>query len=212
MLRSKFLHIVTLVLVVQAALFYSASHGENTPLPLPLNGFPAELGSWHLRQVGVVDEETQAVLRADDLLSREYASPEGRAGLFMAYFKTQRAGQSPHSPKNCMPGAGFQPVENGTIDVPVGDRSIRINNFVVANGDEEDVVLYWYQSQGRVIADEFAARFYLIEDSIRRHRSDTSLIRVVVQAVNGVTREQAKRTAVDFVQAVYPVANSWLPQ
>jgi EpsI family protein len=210
-LRSRYLHIVTLVLVVQAVLFYSASHGENTPTPLPLKGLPMTFGSWKLAQEGVVDDETQAVLRADDLLTRDYVGPEGRANLFMAYFRTQRAGQSPHSPKNCLPGAGFQPVENGTIDVPVGDKSIHINQFVVANGEDESVVLYWYQSQGRVIADEFAAKFYLIEDSIRRHRSDTSLVRVVVPVRNETT-QKAKQTAIDFVQAVYPVVNSWLPQ
>jgi len=213
-LRSKYLHIVTLVLVVQAVLFYSASHGENTPLPLPLKGFPATFGSWRLINEGVVPEETEAVLRADDLLTRVYAGPEGGASLFMAYFKSQRAGQSPHSPKNCLPGAGFEPVagENGVIDVPVEGTSIHINRYVVANGDDQSVVLYWYQSQGRVIADEFKAKFYLIEDSIRNHRSDTSLVRVIVPATNGVSRARASKTAVDFVQAVYPVVDSWLPR
>ena len=213
-LRSKYLHIVTLVLVVQAVLFYSASHGENTPLPLPLRDFPANFGNWRLAQVGVVDDDTKAVLKADDLLTRVYVSPEGGASLFIAYFKSQRAGQSPHSPKNCLPGAGYEPVEgeNGVIDVPVEGTSIHINKYVVANGDDESVVLYWYQSQGRVIADEFKAKFYLIEDSIRHHRSDTSLVRVIVPATNGVSREQASKAAVDFVQAVYPVIDSWLPR
>ena len=140
-------------------------------------------------------------------------SPEGGANLFIAYFKTQRAGQSPHSPKNCLPGAGYQPVENesGRIDVAVNGGSIRINKYVVAQGDNESIVLYWYQSQGRVIADEFAAKFYLIADSIRRHRSDTALVRVVVPVTGQTNRQQASRTAVDFVRAMYPMISSWLP-
>ena len=213
-LRSRYLQIVTVVLVAQAILFYSASHVENTPLPLPLKDFPTTFGSWRMIHEGVVDDETEAVLRADDLLTRSYVSPEGGAGLFIAYFKSQRAGQSPHSPKNCLPGAGFQPVDNasGRIDVPANGGSIHINKYVVANGEDESVVLYWYQSQGRVIADEFAAKFYLIADSIRRHRSDTSLVRVVVPVLNGVTRERATQTAIDFVQAAYPVVDSWLPR
>jgi EpsI family protein len=212
-LRSRYIQILTLVLVVQAALFYTASHGEGTPLPLPLSGMPARVGDWKLAQEGVVDDETKAVLRADDLLTRWYVGPEGGANLFIAYFKTQRAGQSPHSPKNCLPGAGFQPVanESGRIDVAVDGGSIHINKYVVAQGDNESVVLYWYQSQGRVIADEFAAKFYLIADSIRRHRSDTALVRVVVPVTDHTTRQQASRTAVDFVQAMYPVISSWLP-
>ncbi len=209
-LRSRYLQIVTVVLVAQATLFYTASHGESTPLPLPLSTLPGSIGPWKTIGDVPIDDDTKSVLRADDLLSREFT---GRAhvNLFIAYFKTQRAGQSPHSPKNCLPGSGFQPVESGRIDVPVAGESININKFVVVQGEDESVVLYWYQSQGRVIADEFAAKFYLIEDSIRHHRSDTSLVRVVVP-VKGISREQAKAAAVDFVQAVYPVVSSWLPR
>jgi EpsI family protein len=212
-LRSKYVQILTLVLVAQAVLFYSASHGESTPLPLPLAGMPTRVGDWKLVQEGVVDEDEKAVLKADDLLTRWYAGPEGGANLFIAYFKTQRQAQSPHSPRNCLPGAGYQPVENesGPIDVPVAARSIHINKFVVANGEDESVVLYWYQSQGRVIADEFAAKFYLIADSIRNHRSDTALVRVVVPVNGHTTLQQASRTAIDFVQAMYPMISSWLP-
>jgi len=212
-LRSRYLQIVTLVLVAQAVLFYSASQGESTPLASPLSTLPSTFGIWRLGQEGTVDDETKDVLKADDLLTRWYVSPEGGANLFMAYFRTQRTGQSPHSPKNCLPGSGFQPVENesGRIDVPVAGGVININKYVVARGDDESVVMYWYQSQGRVIADEFAAKFYLIEDSIRRHRSDTSLVRVVVPVVNG-QRQRAIRTATDFVQAAYPVVSDWLPR
>jgi len=215
-LRNRYLQILTVLVALQAVGFYSASRGESTPLPAPLSGMPAAFGDWRLHSVGVVDEETQSVLKADDLLTRTYVSPEGGANLFIAYFKSQRTGQSPHSPKNCLPGSGFQPVadETGRIDIPVEGGSININKYVVAKGEDESVVLYWYQSQGRVIADEFAAKFYLIEDSIRKHRSDTALVRIVVgvDASRGMTRAQGIKTAIDFAQAAYPVVNSWLPR
>ncbi|HEU5021577.1 MAG TPA: EpsI family protein [Bryobacteraceae bacterium] len=211
-LRSKYFRVLTVVLIVQAALFYTASRGEGTPLVRPLSDMPLALGNWVMTSQGVVDEETEAVLRADDTVIRSYKGPDGTgASLFIAYFKTQRAGAAPHSPKNCLPGAGFQPVESGYIDVPVSGKTININRYVVSNGDIEDVVLYWYQSQGRVIAGEFAAKFYLIADSIRRHRSDTSLVRVVVQAAPGM-RDQATQAGVNFVQAAYPVVSTWIPQ
>ena len=212
LLRSKYTRVLTVVLVAQAALFYSASKSEGTPLPLPLVGLPHTFGRWQMTSQIPVDAETLSVLRADDTLSRIYKSPSGPiASLFIAYFKTQRAGASPHSPKNCLPGSGFQPVEDGRIDIPVATGSIHVNRYVVANGEDESVVLYWYQSQGRVIADEFAAKFYLIKDSIRRHRSDTALVRIVVP-VKGMTRDRAVATGVNFVQAAYPVVSSWIPQ
>jgi len=208
--RNKFAWGLTLVLVIQAVLFYSASNGENTPLAAPLSAFPRTVGDWRLTQEGVIDEEEQAVLRADDTLTRFYTSGEGAANLFMAYFKTQRTGQSPHSPKNCLPGSGWQPSESGRIDVPVDGGTIRINQYVVSKGEAQSVVLYWYQSQGRVIADEFAARFYLIKDSIRMHRSDTALVRVVVPIPRGGT-ERAQKIAIEFVQAFYPKVKAYLP-
>ena len=210
LLQSKFVYGLTLVLVAQAVLFYSASHGEKTPLAAPLSGFPTVVGAWHLEEVGVVDQETQDILKADDLLTRTYTSREGDANLFIAYFKTQRQGQSPHSPKNCLPGSGWQQMETGRIDMPVADGSIHINQYVVEKGDAQSVVLYWYQSQGRVIADEFAAKFYLISDSIRHHRSDTALVRVVVPISRDQT-EQAEKVGADFVRTFYPVVKGYLP-
>ncbi len=213
LLRSKFVYALTLVLVVQAVLFYSASHGENTPLPAPLSAFPSLIGSWNEAQEGTIDQETRDVLKADDLMSRVYISPEGGAELFIAYFKTQREGQSPHSPKNCLPGSGWQtvPSETGRVDVAVPDGTIHINQFVVSKGEAQSVVYYWYQSQGRVIADEFAAKFYLVSDSIRHHRSDTALVRVVVP-IRGNDTQEAERIGKSFIRASYPVVRNYLPQ
>ena len=88
---------------------------------------------------------------------------------------------------------------------------IHINRYLVSKGDNESLVYYWYQTQGRVIADEFAAKFYLVEDSIRKHRSDTSLVRVVVGVPPGRI-DLAEKAGLDFVKTVYPVVKGYLPQ
>jgi EpsI family protein len=211
LLQSKFVYCLTLVLVVQSVLFYSASRGEIVPHAAPLSGFPVVVGDWRLQQEGVVDKETQDVLKADDTLTRAYAGKEGGATLFIAYFKTQRYGQAPHSPKNCLPGSGWQQLGSERIDLPIeGEASIRINQYVVEKGEAQSVVYYWYQSQGRVIADEFAAKFYLVSDSIKHHRSDTALVRVVVPIFGGRTNASEK-VGNDFVKAFYPVVKAYLP-
>jgi EpsI family protein len=214
LLQSKFVYGLTLVLVVQAVLFYSGSRGEVVPHAAPLSGFPAVVGGWRLQQEGVIDKETEDVLKADDTLTRAYAGNDGGASpsLFIAYFKTQRQGQSPHSPKNCLPGSGWQQMESSRIDVPIeGEGPIRINQYVVQKGEAQSIVYYWYQSQGRVIADEFAAKFYLVSDSIKHHRSDTALVRVVVPIIGGRT-EASQKVGTDFVQAFYPVVKAYLPR
>lgn len=216
LLRSKFVYALTLVLVIQAVLFYSASHGEATPLAAPLTAFPLTISGWHLLREQGIDKETRDVLKADDYLTRAYQSKEGGADLFIAYFKTQRQGQSPHSPKNCLPGSGWEQVESGRIEVPIAGPAggpagaININQYVVAKGQQQSVVYYWYQSQGRVIADEFAAKFYLVADSIRHHRSDTALVRVVVPVAGG-NIAGAEKIGIDFVKAFYPAVKGYLP-
>jgi EpsI family protein len=208
---SKALRVASAVLVIQGALFYSASRGFITPVAAPLSAFPGQVGPWKLYQEGTIDQETLDILKADDVLTRWYVSPVGGANLFLAYFSSQRTGQSPHSPKNCLPGSGWQPSESSKVDAPVeGGAPIRINKYIVAKGDEQSVVLYWYQSHGRVIADEFAAKFYLVADSIRTHRSDTALVRVVVPVIKGDT-QHAVDTGMDFVKSMYPAVRAYLP-
>jgi EpsI family protein len=208
---NKFIRILTLVLAVQAVLFYSASRGEVAHSAPPLSAFPILVGQWHETQEGVVAKDEEDILKADDILTRVYGGPLGEASLFVAYFKTQRTGQSPHSPKNCLPGSGWQQTQSGRVDVDTAAGPIHINRYLVAKGENQSLVYYWYQSQGRVIADEFAAKFYLVEDSIRKHRSDTSLVRVVVGvAPNNI--EQSEKAGLDFVKAIYPQVKSFLPQ
>jgi EpsI family protein len=212
-LGNRYLQALTLILVAQAFLFYTAAHGEKIPVARPLDEFPSQIGRWTLQQTGVVEPEVRDVLKADDLMTRWYVDPSrGGADLFVAYFKTQRTGQSPHSPKNCLPGSGWSPSSTGFVDVTIpGHReTIRINRYIVTKGDSKDVVLYWYQAHNRVIADEFAAKFYLVADSVRYHRSDTALVRIVVP-VSGVSEPEAVALAVGFAQSVYPELKSFLP-
>jgi len=203
-----------MVLIAQTGVFYVASRGEQVPAGPPLDRFPARLESWQEVENYPVEQEIRDQLKADDLLNRIYKSPASRAGvdLFVAYFKTQRTGQSPHSPKNCLPGSGWEPEATGRLDVAVTGQPepIRINRYVVSHGDDKSVVLYWYQSQRRVIASEFAAKFWLVLDSIRYHRSDTALVRVTVPVIAG-DQGTATQLGVAFVQTLFPVLKGYLP-
>lgn len=212
--ESKSARILTMVLLLQAAAFYGFSRSEKAPAHKPLDEFSLENNNWVLVQNVDIDKETLDVLKADDLLSRIYENKNsGRmATLFVAYFETQRTGKAPHSPKNCLPGSGWVPSASGMIDIQVpGDAaSIRVNRYIVAHGDNQDAVLYWYQSHNRVIASEYAAKIFTVTDSIRYNRSDTSLVRVIVPVQGGET-QSAVNAAVSFVQAVFAPLKQYLP-
>jgi EpsI family protein len=227
LIKSPSVRALTIVLLLQAVLFYTASHGDSRPTS-PLTNFPQAFGNWTMLSQGVVDAETLGVLKADDVLTRFYVptqagvidpSPDQRAAmmgkaeeLFIAYFASQQQGQSPHSPKNCLPGAGWQAADTGEISLPIpGSAPITINKYVIVKGENQSLVLYWYQSHGRVVANEFSAKFYLVADSLRYHRSDTALVRVVVPVLHD-DLAGALDGATNFAQSAFPVIYKYLPQ
>jgi EpsI family protein len=213
-LRGKHARILSALLLVQAIGFYAISRPEKVPSPRPLRQFPTEIGSWSMAQEGVVEKDTMEVLRADDVMTRTYADAGGQrfANLFVAFFRSQRTGQTPHSPKNCLPGSGWAPSESGiaTISVPGLAEPLRVNRYVVAKGGEQSVVFYWYQSRHRVIASEYRAKIALVWDSIRYDRSDTALVRVVVP-VSGDRVDVASATGEQFVRAFFLTLRNYLP-
>lgn len=214
LLKSTPARILTLVLLVHAALFYGFSREEAPPPHRTLSEFPQAIGDWTMYREGVVEDAVQEVLQASDTLVRFYT--DGSSGnivsLFIAYFQTQRTGVNPHSPKHCLPGAGWAPTETEIMPITVPGRSeaIKVNRYIIAKGEEKSVVLYWYQGRGRVIASEYFARAYLIADSIRYNRSDTSLVRIIVPVTNG-DEDAATDAAIDFAQASFPHFTEFLP-
>jgi EpsI family protein len=214
-LRGKYTRLLTIVLAVQGGVYYEVrSRSELMPEVPPFSLFPAQLGDWQKAKEYPIDKETQGVLRANDLLSREYVnlSAQTNAFLFIAFFKTQRYGQAPHSPKNCLPGAGWEQIESGTISiaVPEWQGPIVANRYLVANGEDKVLAIYWYQGHHRVIASEYSAKFWLVMDAIRYNRSDTSLVRVTVPVRDDDT-DTATKTGVAFVQSLFPALVKQLP-
>jgi EpsI family protein len=214
-LHSPYARILTLALLVQGGVFYAlAMRAEKTPLIEPLSTFPVSLPGYRMVREIPTPPEILDILKADDTLTREYMG-DARVPLifYIAFFRSQRYGQAPHSPKNCLPGEGWEPVDSDTIAVPVSGwpRPIVINQFVVQHGDDKEVTLYWYQSHNRIIAHEFSAKFWLVVDSIRYNRSDSSLVRVIVPVRDNQV-EAATEVGVNFIQAMFPSLLQHLPR
>ena len=210
-LKSRVILAASGLIILQGALIQSAVRPESIPSARPLSQFPAMLGSWSLVEEGVVDEETQAVLKADDLLNRVYAAGPKGVSFFVASFRSQRNGKAPHSPKNCLPGNGWSPIVSNEITLDVGrTEPIPVNRYVVARGEERSLVMYWYQSRDRAVASEYLAKFWVVVDAMRLNRTDTALVRIVVPITNR-DEEAADRTAADFIRTMYGALREYLP-
>src|SRR5258708_23390043 len=212
-LKSRATLIRSAFLSIQGSLFYGYSRGETPPVARSLETFPTDLGKWRMCEQGVMEREIKEVLRADDYVTRDYAASNAEvANLFVAFFKTQRAGQTPHSPKNCLPGSGWVWTVSDAIPVTVTGREtpIEINRYVIAKGEDKAVVLYWYQSRDRVVAKEYQAAAYVAWDALRHNRTDTSIVKVTVRIINN-HEETATQTGVDFIHSFFPTFRQYVP-
>jgi EpsI family protein len=179
------------------------SHGEATPPALPLAQFPKQVDQFSSVAEVPFDKDTLEILKPSDYLNRVYFEPGvGQVGLYIAYFETQRYGTTIHSPKNCLPGSGWTPTVSTitTMALPDG-RQVPMNLYVIRKGLEESVVLYWYQSHGRVVASEYKGKLYMVYDALRLNRTDAALIRVTSPVFNG-DEDGAKKRAMAFAQQV----------
>ena len=214
-LKSRSALILSAFLIGQASLFYGFSRGsEAIPPARPLDEFPKTIGSWRMVQQGVMEQEIKDVLRADDYVTRTYAKSQTEwANLFVAYFKSQRAGQTPHSPKNCLPGSGWIWTVSDTVPIEIPSRAepVVVNRYIVTKGEDKALVLYWYQSRDRVVASEYKAAAFSVADALRYNRTDTALVKVVVGFRTAQQQEAAFATAADFVRTFFGSLRQYFP-
>jgi EpsI family protein len=181
----------------------------------PVASFPARLGDWTGADVPI-PEDALAVLGPGDFLLRLYENAafiEPNVDLFLAYFPSQRAGDTIHSPKHCLPGAGWLPVESSRVTLTLPGRTpFLANRYVIAKGSERQLVLYWYLAHDRVVASEYWAKFYLVTDAIRMNRSDGSLVRFTTVISGGETADAAQQRLLAFAANVVPLLNDYVPR
>jgi EpsI family protein len=180
------------------------------PLQRPLAELPARVGEWQAVRNTQLDKETLAVLRADDYVSRTYVSQGVPADLFVGFWASQQQGDTIHSPMNCLPGAGWQPLSKERTTIDAGGILIDANRYLVQKGLDKRLVLYWYQGHGRTVASEYWSKFYLVADALRLHRSDAALVRVVMPVRTG--EAVAEQQGLSFVRALYPLLSEHLPK
>jgi EpsI family protein len=206
--------VVALLLAGTAILLHGRNRNESLPAREPLAAFPHQLGEWSGEDVSIPPDMLE-VLGNGDFLLRVYqtASAQPEVDLFIAYIPSQREGDTIHSPKNCIPGAGWSPVESSRIKISLpGQLTFPANRYVIAKGSDRQLVLYWYWAHGRAVASEYWAKVYLVADSIRMHRSDGSLIRVTTPLLEGETVDVAQQRLLDLASNAVPILDRYVPR
>lgn len=194
--------------VVNAWSYLGEAHVERKAL----NDFPQTLGAWQRTGTDqLLDDETLKVLKASDYLLRDFRKPQGPvANLYVGYYATQRTGATYHSPLNCLPGSGWQLSEPGkaTVGLPDGSSFVA-NKYVIENGENRSLMIYWYQGRGRNVASEYWGKIYTVFDSVRLRRSNGAMVRVTVPVRGSV--EDAEKAAIEFSSAASVVLPEFVP-
>lgn len=129
--------------------------------------------------------------------------------VYVGYYDHQTQGRTIHSPKNCLPGAGWEPLASRAVDIPTASGPQRVNQYLLKNKDERALVLYWYQGRGRLQANEYLVKWNLLRDAALRRRTDEALVRIVVPLTG--SEEDAFRLAASVADTLISAVNRALP-
>jgi EpsI family protein len=206
------LWIVVAVLLGGTVCLHAMSHGEPILARQPLANLPSAIGDWTTDRDLPLDAETLKVAAVSDYANREYfSSTDMPVQLYIGYYVSQRTGDTIHSPKNCLPGAGWDPIEADYARITLVDgQQIKVNEYVIAQGLEKQLVFYWYQGRGRIIASEYWGKFWMIDDAITRNRTDGALVRVITP-ISGDNVSQAHDCLQKFTRLLVPILGKFIP-
>lgn len=211
-----------LVMGLGCLLIFGERQQHAAPLAQPLRAIPLALAGHPGHERQMTEAERQAVGVSDYVFRIFGADSLAAFSVYIGYYESQATGKTIHSPRNCLPGAGWQPVESGTASLAVGDREVTVNRYLLANGPSQALVYYWYQGRGRVAHNEYLVKWDLLRDAITSGRSEEALVRIVVPvpAAPGFTVESwrqrvaeaealARRAAVELIPRVETALPTW---
>ena len=203
--------LATLLLVI--GVYSRRAAGAERPVErAALASLPRQIDEWTLAAEPPLDRSVLDVLAVTDYANRVYDSEiGGPVGLYVGYYASQRQGDTIHSPQNCLPGAGWLPVSSRRGFIRERDGNRPVNEYVIQKGLDRQVVLYWYEGRGRIIANEYANKLWLMIDAARLHRSNGALVRVITPARTSGDVARATDAAYRFATALLPHLSRYLP-
>jgi EpsI family protein len=200
------------ILVGGSFLLHALTRRDEAIIPRqPVRMLPLTIARWTGREFPF-EEQVVGAAGVSDYTNRFYfESGSAPIQLYVGYYASQKNGDRIHSPKNCLPGSGWDPVKSryATISIP-GRNNIVVNEYLVQKDQNRQLVFYWYQGRGRITAGEFVAKFWMTIDSITRNRTDGALVRLVTPVMDGEGKAYERLST--FTQVVFPSVDKVIPR
>jgi EpsI family protein len=204
-----------LLMLATALVLQAHSRSEFFPPRASLSSLPSQIDGWTGTD-SALDQQTLDILGPGEFLIRDYenaSQPQPWINLYIAYFPTQKMGDTIHSPNHCLPGAGWVPTSREMVQITRPDgTSFPVNRYVVSKSGERQLVLYWFQAHGRAVASEYWAKYYLVSDSVRMNRSDGGLVRLMTPMLGGESADAAEARIMKLGSQLLPLLDSYIPR
>lgn len=189
---------------------------ENIPARADFASYPLKLDGWAGRPEAMEQQYIDALKFTDYFMADYRNDTWGGAPVnwYIAYYESQRKGQSAHSPRSCIPGGGWR-IESLTqrqIDsVSVNGEPLRVNRAKVSYGDNHLLVYYWFQQRGRVITNEYLVKWWMFWDALTKNRTDGALVRVTAPFRSGQDVEEVDAKLEAFLEEAVPTLEPYVP-
>lgn len=199
------------ILALGCALLLSVQAQRSMALQAPLASLPAPLAGLSSRDVVIAEEEAQ-VAGMTSYVNRVFMNDEREVfGLYVGFYEQQSQGRTVHSPKNCLPGGGWEPMESDVVTIATPRGAAEVNRYVIAKDGRRALVYYWYQGRGRVASNEYLVKWDLLRDAALRRRTDEALVRLVFPVSSRMTEAEATAMAERAAQQLIPTLDRFLP-
>jgi EpsI family protein len=211
----SFKHILTAstFMILSMVFLNYINHSKDIHLNKSFSTFPKQIGEWAGKEERL-DEKIYDILGADEFYFSNYRRPDGcQVQFYIGFYQSQREGDLIHSPKNCMPGSGWNIIKTHVEELIIPNTNpgkIKTIKLVIQKDAQKQVVLYFFKSRGRIIYSEYMQKIYLVIDSIVRHRTDGSFVRLITPVSND-DEDKALNTLKDFAVQLMPILNEYIP-
>lgn len=198
------------LLLFTVGLYLQFHRDVGVPMKRSFEGFPGVVSQWRMTSESQLSDNVQAVLKASEVLMRQYVNQQGeKVDLYIGYHDGGQGSGEIHSPKHCLPGSGWQELSSSRTQIAAGDEKLNLVRAVYQKGDSRELFMYWYQVRGKTLSEELSLKAAEIANSVLYRRRDASFIRISIPFQS--SEEKAAQLGERFVSDFLPAIREFLP-
>ena len=213
MLQANFI-VAIILLGTTLTISQSVEFREMIPIKEPLNRFPLEVGEWSGARQGMDQMFIDALDLSDYAVIDYRNSSEKSVNLYVAYYQSQRKGESIHSPATCLPGSGWDFKQSSPVIIPLSASdgySMEVNRAFMQKAEKKQLVYYWFLQRGRVLTNAYQMKLFTFWDSLTKQRTDGALVRLITSVYENESMKEAEERLKSFMQEIMPTLEEYIP-